>query len=230
MQTFFPSIGIKVPEIYLPAQGTDFSKWAVVACDQYTSQPDYRQKVQDIIGDAPSTFNITFPEVYLEDEGKKERILRIQSYMKKYLDENILQNQGAGFILVDRKTSHADSRKGLIVALDLEHYDYSKASQTPIRATEGTIVDRLPPRIEIRKDAPLELPHIMVLIDDPQRTVIEPLFAKTSEYKKLYDTDLMQKGGHITGYQIADEASITNIVHALEGLADKTVFQKKYGV
>jgi len=93
MQTFFPNIGIKVPEIYLPKEGTDFSKWAVVACDQYTSEPEYRQKVQEIIGDAPSTFNITFPEVYLEDADKKERIQRIQSHMNKYLDENILQNQ-----------------------------------------------------------------------------------------------------------------------------------------
>jgi hypothetical protein len=99
--------------------------------------------------------------------------------------------------LIDRQTSHTSSRKGLIVALDLEQYDYSIGSQTLIRATEGTILDRLPPRIEIRKDAPLESPHIMVVIDDPEKTVIEPLFANLNNYQKIYDTDLMMNGGHI---------------------------------
>lgn len=210
MQTFFPSIGIKVPEIYLPKEGTDFSKWAVVACDQYTSQPDYWQKVKDIVGTSPSTLNIIFPEVYLEDteEAKVQRIESIKKHMNEYLETGVLVSQGDCFVLVDRKTSHTGSRKGLVVALDLECYDYSKESQTLIRATEGTIVDRLPPRIAIRKDAPLESPHIMVLIDDPEKTVIEPLFTKISSYKKFYDTDLMMDGGHITGYKIADEKDI----------------------
>lgn len=116
----------------------------------------------------------------------------------------------------------------MIVALDLEHYDYNVGSQTLIRATEGTILDRLPPRIEIRKDAPLESPHIMVLIDDPEKTVIEPLFNK--QYPKIYDTDLMMNGGHISGYKIADEESIQGIVKGLEALADKQGFQNKYAV
>lgn len=230
MKTFFPSIGVKVPEIYLPKKWVDNKKWAVVACDQYTSQPEYRETVQKNIGEDPSTYNIIFPEVYLEKENKQERIISIQKYMNTYLQDSILENQWPCFILVDRKTSHTPSRKGLIVALDLEQYDYSVWSQTLIRATEGTILDRLPPRIEIRKDAPLESPHIMVLIDDPEKTVIEPLFANLDNYTKAYDTDLMMNGGHIQWYKIADEESIQTIVHNLESLADREIFKQKYQI
>lgn len=228
MQTFFENIGLKVPEVYLPKQGTDLQKRAVVACDQYTSQPKYREEVKTIAGQEPSTYNIIFPEIYLEEEGKEERIKNIQKHMNKYIEEWTLENQGPCFVLIDRKTSHQASRKGLVVALDLEAYDYSKDSQTLIRATEGTIVDRLPPRIEIRKDAPLESPHIMVLIDDPQKTVIEPLFNNIANYEKLYDTDLMMNGGHSTGYKIADETSINTVANNLEKLADKEAFKNKY--
>lgn len=228
MQTFFPKIGLKVPEIYLPKQWIDLQKRAVVACDQYTSQPEYWKEVKSTTEQAPSTYNITFPEIYLEDENKKERIQNIQKYMNQYINEGTLENQWPCFVLVDRKTSHQTSRKWLVVALDLEAYDYSKESQTLIRATEGTIVDRLPPRIEIRKDALLELPHIMVLIDDPEKTVIEPLFNNTSHYQKLYDTNLMMNGGHITWYKIADETTIYTIVHNLEKLTNKEIFKNKY--
>lgn len=230
MQTFFENIGLKIPEIYLPKQGTDFKKRAVVACDQYTSQPKYREEVKNIAGQEPSTYNIIFPEIYLEEEGKEQRIQNIQSYMNQYIDEWILENKGLCFIAIDRKTTHQASRKWLIVALDLEAYDYSKESQTLIRATEGTILDRLPPRIEIRKDAPLESPHIMVLIDDPEKTVIEPLFNDITNYEKLYDTDLMMNGGHITGYKIADEINIYTIANNLEKLANKEIFKNKYGL
>ena len=150
--------------------------------------------------------------------------------MSKYLESGILEDQGEGLILVDRQTSHAESRKGLMIALDLESYDYSADSQTLIRATEGTVVDRLPPRIQIRKDASIELPHIMVLIDDEKRTVIEPLFAQKDKYELAYDTDLMMNGGHITGYNIKDEASINQVLAALKILGQKDVFQQKYNV
>ena len=228
MQTFFPNIGIKVPEIYLPKQWVDLEKRAVVACDQYTSQPQYRENVQEIAGKEPSTYNIIFPEVYLEDERKQERIVLIQNHMKTYLQEWTLENQWPCFILVDRKTSHTPSRKWLIVALDLEQYDYSVGSQTLIRATEWTILDRLPPRIEIRKDAPLESPHIMVLIDDPEKTVIEPLFDDIGKFPKVYDTDLMMNWWHIIWYKISDESAITDIIHNIERLADKKIFMQKY--
>lgn len=228
MQTFFPSIWVKVPEIYLPKQWIDLKKRAVVACDQYTSQPEYWKQVQDFVGQNPSTYNIIFPEVYLEEEGKNNRIANIQKNMNKYIQEATLENQGNCFVLIERKTSHTASRKWLVLALDLEKYDYNIGSQTLIRATEWTILDRLPPRIEIRKDAPLELPHIMVLIDDPEKTVIEPLFTQKEKYPKIYDTDLMMNGGHITWYKIADEESIQDIVKNIEKLADKKMFTKKY--
>ena len=142
MQTFFSNIWIKVPEIYLPKQWIDIKKRSVVACDQYTSQPEYRKEVQNFIGKDPSTYNIIFPEVYLEEAGKKERIENIHKNMNNYIQEGIVESQWDCFILVDRKTSHTSSRKWLIVALDLEKYDYSIWSQTLIRATEWTILDR----------------------------------------------------------------------------------------
>lgn len=230
MQTFFSNIWINVPEIYLPKQWIDLQKRAVVACDQYTSQPEYRKEVQNFVGQNPSTYNIIFPEVYLEEEWKDKKIENIQKNMNTYIQEGILENQWNCFILVDRKTSHTPSRKWLIVGLDLEKYDYSIGSQTLIRATEWTILDRLPPRIEIRKDAPLELPHIMVLIDDPEKTVIEPLFDTLGKHPKTYDTDLMMNGGHITWYKIADEDSIQNIITQIEKLANKETFTEKYNV
>jgi len=230
MQTFFPNIGVKVPEIYLPQKWVDIENRAVVACDQYTSQPEYREQVQKIVGEDPSTYNIIFPEVYLEKEGKQQRIQNIQTHMKEYLKEWILENQGPCFILIERKTAHQSSRKWLVVALDLEHYDYSVGSQTLIRATEWTIIDRLPPRIEIRKDAPLETPHIMVLIDDPEKTIIEPLFNTITNYTKVYDTQLMMNGGHIIGYKIDKKEDIADIIKNLETLADKKLFQEKYKI
>lgn len=230
MQTVFPNIWIKIPEIYLPKQWVDLKKRAVVACDQYTSQPEYWKQVQDFVGQDPSTYNIIFPEVYLEEEWKHKRIENIQKNMNNYLQEGILENQWNCCILIERKTSHTASRKWLVIALDLEKYDYSVWSQTLIRATEWTILDRLPPRIEIRNDAPLESPHIMVLIDDPEKTVIEPLYTKIEKYTKLYDTDLMMNGGHITWYKIADEESIQSIIKNIEKLANKETFLQKYKV
>ena len=229
MTKIFPSLWIAVPEILLPNSSVDLEKRAVVACDQYTSEPEYREEVMDIVGDDSSTLNIIYPEVYLEEENKVQRIQRIQSYMKDYLD-HVLENKWSCFVLLDRKTAHTESRKWLVVALDLEHYDYSVGSQTLIRATEGTIVDRLPPRIQIRNGAPIETPHIMVLIDDPDKMVIEPLFANRANLQKLYDFDLMMNGGHATGYQIDDEQQIQGVISALEKLAEPKLFQQKYSV
>ncbi len=223
----FDKIGLQVPEILLPAKDVDLHKWSVVACDQYTSQPDYWSEVANIAGEAPSTLKVIFPEVFLEDADGNQRIASINSTMQQYLDEDILVPMTKpGFVLVDRKTSQAPSRKGLVVAIDLEHYDFNKGSQTLIRATEGTIVDRLPPRIKVRQDAAIELPHIMVLIDDPQRTVIEPLFAKNPE--PLYDFELMMDSGHIKGYAIDTPELISQVSDALSHLADPQVFANKY--
>ncbi len=225
----FEDIGLKVPEILLPKQGIDMTKWTVVACDQYTSEPEYWQKVKEYIGDSPSTLNIIYPEVYLEESEHEaqQRIENINSIMEDYLNNDVFQNV-KGFILVDRKTSQVESRKGLIVALDLEKYDYSKGSQTLIRATEKTIVERLPPRIKIRENAPIESPHIMVLIDDPEKTVLEPLFEKNLE--KAYDFELMMDSGHIKGYKIEDENTLKEVAEKLSKIADLENFNNKYQV
>jgi len=223
----FDKIGLQVPEVLLPREDMNLSKWSVVACDQYTSQLDYWNQVKAFAGDAPSTLNVIFPEVYLEDSDGDQRIQNINSAMQDYLDNGALKPlANKGLILVDRKTSQAPSRKGLVVALDLEHYDFNKGSQTLIRATEGTIVDRLPPRVKVRQDAAIELPHIMVLIDDPDRTVIEPLFDKNPE--QLYDFELMMDSGHVKGYAIDTPELIKQATDALEKLADPEVFAKKY--
>ena len=223
-------LGIHVPVIMLPNDKVDMTKWAVVACDQYTSQPEYWEQVKRFAGDEPSTLNLVFPEVFLEDEGKEQRIEKINATMKKYISEDILKPLEPCFIYVDRKTTHAASRKGLVIAVDLEMYDYSKGSQTLIRATEGTVLDRLPPRIKIRENASIELPHIMVLIDDPSKTVIEPIAEKYESLQKLYDFDLMMDGMHIKGYKVSDEGSITSIISALENLASTETFKSKYNV
>ena len=225
----FDKIGLHVPEILLPSKETDLTKWSVVACDQYTSQPDYWNQAKDISKNAPSSLNVIFPEVYLEDSDGDQRIENINASMQQYLDEGVLQTMpNKGFVLVDRKTSQAPSRKGLVVAIDLEQYDFNKGSQTLIRATEGTIVDRLPPRVKVRKDAAIELPHIMVLIDDPQRTVIEPLFDKNPT--EIYNFELMIDSGHIKGYAIDTPELIQQVADALETLASPDVFTKKYNI
>jgi uncharacterized protein (DUF1015 family) len=221
-------IGIQIPQVYLPKPGIDPQKWAVIACDQFTSEPEYWNDVEKIVGDAPSTLRLTFPEVYLEGEGGEERIKNIQAAMKKYMDEGILQPHD-GFVYVERQTLHGKTRKGLMLCLDLERYDFNKGSSSLIRATEGTIVDRLPPRIKIREGAMLEFPHILVLIDDPNKTVIEPLTAAKEKFEKLYDFETMLGSGHLAGYAV--DADFENkVVEALRGLAKPETFAAKYDV
>ena len=228
MKNKFEAFGVDIPEILLPARGTDLTKWAVIACDQYTSQPDYWENVRREVGPEPSTLKLIFPEIYLKDADKESRIENINKTMRQYLDEGILEPQKPGFILVDRSTPCTPSRKGLMIAVDLECYDYNAGSQTLIRATEGTVLDRIPPRVKIRENADIELPHIMVLIDDPERTVIEKLYAEKDKYKKLYDFELMQGGGHIKAWMVEDDKSLSEVAGALAKLADPEAFRQKY--
>jgi hypothetical protein len=224
----YEHIGLSIPEILLPREGVDLTKWAVVACDQYTSQPAYWEEVKRFVGTSPSTFHLILPEAYLEQCDPRKEAERINASMNEYLGNGVLLSQGPGFILVERSTAHGATRRGLVVSLDLECYDFRENSRSLIRATEGTVVDRLPPRIKIRENAPLETPHIMVLIDDPGKTVIEPLFAGNQEM--VYDFDLMENSGHIRGYRISGEKSIDAVAGALQRLADPAAFGKKYGV
>ena len=228
MQTFFDEIWVNIPEIYLPKEWTDLSKWSVVACDQYTSQPEYWNEVKNIIGDAPSTLKITFPEIYLDWWHKSEIIENITKTMHEYEDNWVLENKWLWFVYIERQTSHSPIRKGLIMALDLEKYDYIKWSQTLIRATEWTIIERIPPRVEIRKNAIFELPHIMVLIDDPEKQVIEPLKSKVDDNNLLYDFDLMMNWGHIKWWKINNEDTIAQIIKWLSNLKDPEKFKQKY--
>jgi hypothetical protein len=223
----YDDIGVQIPQIYLPRQGTNLTKWAVIACDQFTSEPEYWQKVETLVGDKPSTYNLILPEIYLEKPGEAARIKFIQDKMRSYLQNNILEAR-EGLIYVER-TVDGKTRRGLMLCLDLERYDFTKGSNSLIRATEGTIVERLPPRMKIRTGAALELPHILVLIDDPQRTVLEPVEKVRGGLEKLYDFDLMLGSGHLTGYAV-NEALEAQVVASLRRLANPEVFAAKYGL
>jgi hypothetical protein len=224
----YSKIAVQVPDLYLPRPGVDLTKWAVIACDQYTSQPEYWHKVEEFVGEAPSTLNLIFPEVYLEQPGAEERIQRIQKTMLEYLSSGLLVNH-SGMVYVERRVGNK-LRKGLVLALDLEQYDYNRGSSSLIRATEGTIIERLPPRIRIREAAKLELPHILVLIDDPERTVIEPVGEAKPKLRQLYDFELMSGSGHLNGYLVSNPAVEAGILGGLEHLADPQVFAGKYSI
>jgi hypothetical protein len=219
--------GFRLPHTCLPASGLDLKKWAVVACDQYTSEPAYWDAVAREVGTAPSTLNLIFPEVHLGAADAPARIARIQQTMHQYLTDGLLREHD-GAILVER-TLHGRTRRGLMLELDLEHYDFGPGSTSLIRPTEGTIVARLAPRIEVRRGAELELPHILVLIDDPQHTVIEPIAAARAALAPLYDSELMQGGGHVAGFAVS-AALADRAVRALNALADPQAFAARYGV
>jgi hypothetical protein len=217
-------LGFAVPEILLPKQGTDLKKWAVIACDQYTSEPEYWANASKEAGDAPSTLNLVLPEVYLGTDKEAEKLGSIADTARKYLDEGILQSLGAGFILTDRATELHPSRRGLMAAIDLEGYSFEPGNKNICRATEGTVLSRIPPRVRIRANSPLELPHIMVLIDDPEGLTIEKAFemADAEGLKPLYDTDLMLGSGHIQGTFVADGTPIAeSIVNGLKTLKSR---------
>ena len=224
MSTYdWEKFGFHIPEIMLPKEGTDYFKWAVVACDQFTSEPEDWEKVEEIVGDAPSTLRLMLPELYLDKPGEAERIKDVRATMDKYLADGTLRTMEPGCMLIQR-TAEGRTRLGLVIATDLEAYDFSKGSNSLTRATEGTVVERIPPRLRIRGDAPIEMPHILILIDDPDKTVIEPLVDQQREV--IYDTDLMMDGGHITGSFIK-EKDLEGAKEALSKLYDKA--EKKYG-
>ena len=218
----------KSADILIP-QGVDFSKWSVVACDQYSSQKDYWEKAKEMVGNSPSTLNIIFPEAYLNDDDSDDRIRNINATMKKYIDDGIFKEYKDSFIYVERMQSNGKCRKGIIGVMDLEEYDFSKGSQSKIRATEGTILDRIPPRQKIRRNATLELPHILMLIDDRECSVIEPIGANKDKLEKIYDFDLMLDGGHIEGYCVNEELK-SQILYELDKLEDEKAFCEKYEV
>lgn len=211
-KNFFPA------KILLPK--TDFEKWAVVACDQYTSEPQYWKEVEDFVGDTPSAFNLILPEVYLSKDNS-ERINKINKNMQNYLQNGVFNEFDNTFVYVERTLADGKLRRGVVGLIDLESYSYKKGEKALIRSTEATVLERIPPRVEIRKNAPLEMPHIMLLIDDAGETVIEPLAEKTDDFKKLYDFKLMQNSGSIKGFAIS-EAAAENMQTALNALIENT--------
>jgi len=194
--------------ILLPAPGVDLKRWAVVACDQFTGDPDYWQNVEETVCGAPSAYRLTFPEIYLSKDNSA-RIKNIHAAMDSYLSGGVFKEYKNCAVLTERRTPYHARRLGLVLSIDLEAYSYKKGDKTPIRATEGTIIERIPPRVEIRRGAPLEISHILLLIDDPGRTLIEALYEKHKNDTPAYDTELNQNGGHVTGRLIYDTDDIT---------------------
>lgn len=208
--------------ILLP-KAKDMTKWAVVACDQFTAQPDYWRKVEELVGDAPSTLNLILPEIYLKNDNS-ERVKKINDTMRKYLKEDLFLPASC-FVLTERTMDDGGKRLGLVVTVDLDAYDYQRV-EVPIRATEDTIPSRLPARIDIRKDAPIELPHILLLIDDREKTILEPLYEKRAELPVIYDFDLNMNGGHIVGYRVDD---VESIIQKFDDLLSPELQKEKYG-
>jgi len=209
-------------KIQMPFQAADIlipkdnhGKWAVIACDQFTSDREYWNKTSEIVGNAPSALNIVLPEIYLEDDDAEQRIIDINSKMTEYIENEIFDVFMDSMIFVERTMPNGKIRYGIVGAVDLEAYDYNKGATSLIRATEGTVLDRIPPRVKIRENAPIESPHIMVLIDDPAKTVIEPLIS--AEQTIVYDFDLMLGGGNIKG-KLIDKTAQDNIITALGNL------------
>lgn len=219
---------LKRANILLP-KDVDMTKWSVVACDQYTSEPEYWKEVEKEVGSSPSTLNLILPELYLEDTDVEDRIKKINKTMEEYLDESMFNEYKDTMIYLERTQKDGKVREGLMAMVDLEDYSYEKGSQTLIRATEKTVIERIPPRLKVRENASLELPHIMILIDDEKKNIIESLKDKVTSEDVVYDFDLMENGGHIKGYKLSDEV-INGIESGLESLMDKDYFEKKYDV
>jgi len=214
----FERIGIRPAQILLPAPGVKPETWACIACDQYTSEPEYWQKAFSAAGNAPSAIRLILPEYDLKNS--ETLIPEIHRAMADYLTKGLLAPAvDPGFILCER-TIASGTRLGLVCAVDLEQYSFEKGSLPLIRPTEQTITDRLPPRLKIRRGAPVELTHIMILIDDPDRTVLEPLQAVKASLRQVYDFDLMMGGGHLAGWAVEGEDLLTQIDKSMNALMD----------
>ena len=227
MKTLFEHLPFQPADILLP-RDCDMSLWSVVACDQYTSQPEYWQRVEDRVGKAPSTLRLILPESCLEGPDVELDIMEINATMSRYLRGNVLEEHPECLIYVERTLSNGAVRHGLMGKVDLEQYNYEPGADTMIRATEGTVISRIPPRVMVRKNAPMELPHVLLLADDPEKTVVEPLAQRTEEMELLYDFELMERGGHIRGWKL-NNACMEQVAAALHRLAQPEVFNARYG-
>lgn len=228
MNKKFEKLGFYPADILLPKEA-DMSKWAVVACDQFTSQPEYWQAVENYVGESPSALRLILPEAKLSLPDVEEEIIRINTSMEQYLRENIFQSFEQSMIYMERTQSDGKVRHGLIGMVDLEQYDFTPGSGALIRATEGTVLERIPPRVKVRQDAPIELPHVMLLIDDPAGTVIEPLANASGAMTPVYDFTLQQGGGHLKGWKLMEQ-QIDAVADALAELCTVEEMERKYGL
>lgn len=210
----------KPADILLPT--TDMHRWSVVACDQFTSEPEYWQQVRAIVGDAPSTLNMMLPEAELGTKDPETESVKINAAMQKYLDTGVFKAYPDSYIYLERRLKNGAVRRGIMGMFDLEAYDWAEGTHSPIRATEYTVEDRLPPRIRIRRNAPLEMPHIMIFMDDPDDIV----FSSVIKGEKIYDFELMQDGGSIAGWLVEDNE---RLARAAEKLGDEDILRCKYG-
>lgn len=219
-------IGFGPADILLP-QNVDLQQWSVVACDQYTSEPEYWARVERQVENAPSALRLILPEQKLEDGHTQEHIEEINRTMEKYLEQDIFRIVPDSFVYVERWLDNGTLRRGLVGQIDLEDYDYHPGASTLIRATEKTVLSRIPPRVAVRREAALELPHVMLLMDDPSQEIIEHLTLETNEMEQLYDFDLMERGGHITGYRLTDDQK-KDLGRRLLELTDPDLFTQRY--
>ena len=226
MNKKFEKLGFYPADILLP-KDQDMNKWAVVACDQFTSEPEYWEAVEKKVGGDPSTLRLILPEANLKAPNVDEFIENINASMKKYMEQGIFETLKDSLLYIEREQSDGKIRHGLIGMVDLDAYDFTPGSGALIRATEATVQERIPPRARVRRNAPIELPHVMLLIDNPEKTVIEPLTAAAGSMEKVYDFDLMQNGGHIKGYKLS-EKQIDAVADALEGLCADEAQMAKY--
>lgn len=213
-------------DILLPSEIVNFTLWPTLACDQFTSQPEYWQKAEALTAGMPSTLHITLPEIYLERPDTNAHIAAIHEIMRVYRDV-MFTRAVHGFVYVER-TTPSGVRQGLVGAVDLEAYSYAPGAAPPVRPSEHTVPERIPPRLAVRRGAALETPHIMMLIDDAARAVVEPFAAKKEALRPLYDTDLMLGGGHIAGWAVTDAQDIAAIESAVAALGTQPVFDAKY--
>ena len=227
MPADFSAPPFRPADILLP-HDCDLTLWSVVACDQYTSQPEYWQRVEEYVGRSPSTLRLILPESCLEGPNVETDIMEINNTMSRYLREGRFVEHPGALFYVERTLDNGKVRRGLMGMVDLEQYDYEPGSSAPIRATEGTVLSRIPPRVAVRKNAPVELPHVMLLVDDPDQTVIEPLADQTDSMQVLYDFDLMERGGHIKGWELTEDQQ-AQVARALSALADPAKFNARYG-
>lgn len=214
-------------DILLPGAATPLDPWACIAVDQFTSQPEYWQKAEELAKGKPSTLHIVLPEAYLGTPQEESRLAAIRAAMQDYRD-NLLTRCVHGYVYVERTQMDGTIRQGLVGAVDLEQYSFKKGSKPAIRPSESTVVARIPPRLKIRRGAQLETPHVMMLADDEACTLIEPIAAHKAELPLLYDGALMLNGGHLAGWAVEDPALVEQINTALANLGDAAAFAARW--